>query len=357
LKRATRRVSLAILEAEIGRLEKMVAADKETANRLSAISKRLIEETTGLERLKERLADYKGAQDRAKALVADREQGYVRVFDAILGEERVLKELYAPLMTRLKAAGGTLEKLSFTVTRVVNVDGWAKRGEDDLFDLRGGPFKGTGSLAKEAKSMLGEAWTTGDSAAASAAMTKFKDKHQDALLANAPYPRTDQSKYRPWARRFAQWLYSTDHIRIEYGIKYDGIDIRKLSPGTRGIVLVLLYLALDDADDRPLVIDQPEENLDPKSVYDELVPLFQAAKRKRQVIMVTHNANLVVNADADQIIIAEVGSQAAAGLPPITYRSGGLDEVSIRKLVCDILEGGELAFRDRARRLRIILDR
>jgi ABC-type polar amino acid transport system ATPase subunit len=122
-------------------------------------------------------------------------------------------------------------------------------------------------------------------------------------------------------------------------------------------VLLLLYLALDDTDDRPLIIDQPEENLDPKSVYDELVPLFQAAKRKRQVIIVTHNANLVINADADQIIVAEVGAQAGRGLPPITYRSGGLEQAHIRRIVCDILEGGEAAFRDRARRLRIALAR
>lgn len=119
----------------------------------------------------------------------------------------------------------------------------------------------------------------------------------------------------------------------------------------------LLYLALDNDDDRPLIIDQPEENLDPKSVYDELVPLFQAAKRRRQVIMVTHNANLVVNTDADQIIVAEVGTPTGGGLPPIRYESGGLDERRMRKLVCDILEGGELAFRDRARRLRIALAR
>ena len=348
---------LAILEAEIERLEKLVAADKETARKLAAVSKRIAEETTALERLKERLTDCEGAYDRAKGLVVDREEGYIRVFDAVLGEERVLNELYAPLMTRLRAAGGTLAKLSFTVTRVADVAKWAKRGEDDLFDLRGGPFKGIGSLAKEANSMLEEAWRTGDSAAVSAAMTKFTDKHQEALLERAPYPRTDQSNYRPWTRRFAQWLYSTDHISIEYGIKYDGINIRKLSPGTRGIVLVLLYLALDDADDRPLIIDQPEENLDPRSIYDELVPLFQAAKRKRQVIMVTHNANLVVNTGADQIIIADVGAQTATDLPPITYRSGGLDEAPIRKIVIDTLEGGELAFRDRARRLRIVFKR
>jgi hypothetical protein len=111
--------------------------------------------------------------------------------------------------------------------------------------------------------------------------------------------------FAPGPKRFAQWLFSTDHIAIRYGIDYDGVDIRKLSPGTRDIVLLLLYLALDDSDNRPLVIDQPEENLDPKSVFDELVNLFIEAKSHRQVIMVTLNANLVINTDADQIIIAE----------------------------------------------------
>ena len=100
------------------------------------------------------------------------------------------------------------------------------------------------------------------------------------------------------------------HPNFKYSIDYEGVDIRKLSPGTRGIVLLLLYLALDDADDRPLIIDQPEENLDPRSVFDELVGLFERAKTKRQVIMVTHNPNLVVNTDADQIIVATSGPQA-----------------------------------------------
>ncbi len=158
-------------------------------------------------------------------------------------------------------------------------------------------------------------------------------------------------------KRFAQWFYGTDHISIEYGIEYDGIDIRKLSPGTRGIVLLLLYLALDDNDDRPLIIDQPEENLDPKSVFEELVGLFIEAKAKRQVIIVTHNANLVINTDADQIIIAEVGSHPPDSLPFITYKAGGLENAEIRKAVCDILEGGESAFQERARRLRVGLDR
>ncbi len=351
------RTPLGVLEAEIERMEKLVAADRESARKVSAVSKRIAEEGNELARLKERLANCKGANGRARILVADRADGYVRVFDALLAEERVLNELYGPLIRRLQESGGTLGKLSFSVSRVADVGKWAKQGENELFDLRGGPFKGIGSLKKEANQMLRDAWREGNSAAVSKAMNAFQEKHQEALLEKAPYPRTDRLNYRPWSRRFAQWLYSTSHISLKYDIKYDGIEIQKLSPGSRGIVLVLLYIALDDADDRPLIIDQPEENLDPKSIFDELVPLFDKAKKKRQDIMVTHNANLVVNTDADQIIVAHVGPQSAEGLPAITYRSGGLDEAEIRKVVCDILEGGEDAFRDRARRLRIALDR
>ena len=351
------RTPLAVLEAEIDRVEKLVAVDRESARRVAAVSKRIAEERNAIASLRETLADCRGARGRAKALVAEREDGYVRVFDALLAEEGVLNELYAPLVRRLTAAGGTLGKLSFSVTRVADVRTWAKQGEVELFDLRGGPFKGIGSLEKEANSMLRDAWRTGDSKAVSEAMAAFRKKHEEALLEKAPYPRSDRHNYRPWSRRFAQWLYSTNHISLEYGIRYDGIELEKLSPGTRGIVLVLLYLALDDADDRPLIIDQPEENLDPKSIFDELVPLFEEAKKNRQVIMVTHNANLVVNTDADQIVVAHAGPQPAEGLPTFTYMSGGLDEAEIRKVVCDILEGGERAFRDRARRLRIVLER
>ena len=122
-------------------------------------------------------------------------------------------------------------------------------------------------------------------------------------------------------------------------------------------MLLLLYLALDDADDRPLIIDQPEENLDPQSVFDELVPLFKIAKTKRQVLMVTHNANLVINTDADQIIIAKASPHVGGGLPRLTYRGGGLDDAGVRLAVCEILEGGEDAFLERARRLRVHLGR
>lgn len=65
----------------------------------------------------------------------------------------------------------------------------------------------------------------------------------------------------------------------------------------------------------------------------------------------------MINTDADQIIIAEAGPHSSGGLPSISYTAGGLENLSIRKAVCDILEGGEAAFRERARRLRVHLER
>jgi hypothetical protein len=69
--------------------------------------------------------------------------------------------------------------------------------------------------------------------------------------------------------------------------------------------------------------------------------------------MVTHNANLVVNTDVDQVIVARCGKLEEGKLPELYYQSGGLEHPAIRKAVCEVLEGGAEAFKQRARRLRI----
>lgn len=349
---------LAVLDAEMVRLEKLVNADSEAQRRYAALSSSIATETAALQTLTQKLNDAKGAKDRTRELQTEREAAYGRAFDALVAEQTVLVELYAPLMARLASSSGTLKKLSFSVARVADIAQWAEEAEESLIDLRkSGAFRGKGTLQKRADEVLKAAWETGNSTAVIAAMAEFRRLYQNDLLDHSPVARTEQAEFRAWSKRFAQWLFSIDHIEIRYGIEYDGVDIRKLSPGTRGIVLLLLYLSLDDKDNRPLLIDQPEENLDPKSVFDELVQLFIEAKKHRQVIMVTHNANLVINTDADQIIVAEVGPHLHGGLPKIAYKSGGLENAEIRKVVCEILEGGEEAFRERARRLRVRLDR
>lgn len=342
------------LQAEATRLEAMLSADKVIRERYAALSKKITQETSTLNTLKQRLKDAEGAAERQKALQKERMEAYERLFEAIITEQDALADLYAPLMSRLEESAGTLRKLGFSVRRVVNVEAWGTVAEEDLIDRRkAGPFFRRGSLIAEADAALRPAWESGSAKDITAEMSTFISKHMTAILSHAPYSEDKTEQYRAWMKQLAHWLFDTSHISVRYEILYDGLDIRKLSPGTRGIVLLLLYLALDDADDRPLIIDQPEENLDPKSVFDELVSLFISAKAKRQVIMVTHNANLVINTDADQVIIADAGSHSSGGLPQITYRGGGLEDSEIRRAVCDILEGGEQAFRERARRVRV----
>ncbi|HEY8248555.1 MAG TPA: AAA family ATPase [Hyphomicrobium sp.] len=349
---------LAPIAAEMTRLEALFSADKIVRDQYAALTGRIAQESSALQTLETRLTDAQGAAARRKDLQTERDDTYGRVFEAIINEQNALAGLYAPLMARLGASSGTLKKLSFSVRRIADVQAWGSVAEEELLDRRKtGPFYGRGSLIAAATEALKPAWETGSATEVQTAMTAFMAKYLKDLLSHAPYAPTQQVEFRAWSKQFAHWLLGTDHITVRYEISYDGVDIRKLSPGTRGIVLLLLYLALDDSDDRPLIIDQPEENLDPKSVFDELVALFIAAKAKRQVIMVTHNANLVINTDADQIIVASAGPHPSGGLPPITYVSGGLESAKIRKAVCDILEGGEAAFRERARRLRVRLER
>lgn len=352
------KLTLQILLAEMNRLEALVSADNIVRHQYATLSQQIASENAALQNLQTRLADAQGAAARRRGLQGERDAAYGRVVQAIINEQAALADLYAPLMARLTASTDTLRKLGFSVRRIVDVAAWGAVAEENLLDRRkAGPFQGRGALIAVADATLRPVWETESAADVQAAMAGFIARYMRDLISHAPYAQNQQAEYRAWLKQFAHWLFDTDHISVRYEIVYDGIDIRKLSPGTRGIVLLLLYLALDDADDRPLIIDQPEENLDPKSVFEELVALFVAAKAKRQVIMVTHNANLVINTDADQIIVAAAGPHPSGGLPPISYVAGGLENAAIREAVCNILEGGEAAFRERARRLRVRLDR
>lgn len=349
---------LTVIEVEMARLSALFSADQLTQKQFATLTERINKEQTALTALEQRLSDAQDAPNRRRNLQADRDAAYERAFQAIIDEQVALGTLYAPLLARLTASSGTLGKLGFSVRRIADVETWAREAEESLLDRRkAGMFYGVGGFTNVAKSTFLDVWENGTAADVRAAMTAFMASHLKDLLSHAPFARDQQEEFRAWSKKFARWLFSTNHLRVRYEISYDGVDIRKLSPGTRGIVLLLLYLALDEADDRPLIIDQPEENLDPKSVFDELVSLFVLAKSNRQVIMVTHNANLVINTDADQVIIANSIHDGTGGLPKISYQSGGLESAAIRQAVCDILEGGESAFKERARRLRVRLER
>lgn len=131
---------------------------------------------------------------------------------------------------------------------------------------------------------------------------------------------------------------------VEYEIEngnYKSID--KLSLGQKGTVILKLYLS--SGNNCPIVIDQPEDHLDNNFIYTDLVRTIRSAKEKRQIIIVTHNANLVVNGDSEQIIIANYNNEN------IDHNlSGSIENEAIREKIANILEGGYEAFEKREKK-------
>lgn len=139
------------------------------------------------------------------------------------------------------------------------------------------------------------------------------------------------------------FIYGMDYVTPFFQLKMNGKPLSSLSPGERGALLLLLYLFID-MDDKPLIIDQPEENLDNESVFKYLVHFIKVAKKKRQIIMVTHNPNLAVVCDADQIIQMKIDKLHGN---EVTYESGAIENPKINKIIVDILEGTYPAFHNR----------
>lgn len=139
------------------------------------------------------------------------------------------------------------------------------------------------------------------------------------------------------------YLYGMEYVQPFFQLKMNGKPLASLSPGERGALLLLLYLFVD-MDDKPLIIDQPEENLDNESVYAYLVRFIRQAKKKRQIIIVTHNPNLAVVCDADQIIRMNIDKQ---NKNTVTFASGAIENPIINKQIVDVLEGTYPAFHNR----------
>ena len=138
---------------------------------------------------------------------------------------------------------------------------------------------------------------------------------------------------------FYDYLFSLEYIGVSFKLKMGNRDLSELSPGERGIVLLIFYLALSK-NKMPIIIDQPEDNLDNQSVYSKLVPCICKAKQKRQVIIVTHNPNIAVACDAEQIIYCNMDKNSFS----ITYEAGAIEDPIIKNRVIDVLEGTMPAF-------------
>ena len=136
------------------------------------------------------------------------------------------------------------------------------------------------------------------------------------------------------------FLFGLEYLKPRFKLLWREKPLDQLSPGERGTLLLLFYL-LVDREDVPLVIDQPEENLDNETVAELLVPAVKHAKERRQIILVTHNPNLAVVCDADQVIHASIEKTEGNR---VTYTSGAIEDPTMTRLIVDVLEGTKPAF-------------
>lgn len=138
-------------------------------------------------------------------------------------------------------------------------------------------------------------------------------------------------------------LFSLSFLDYNYQLMQGKKRLEQLSPGERGALLLIFYLLLDKSD-IPLIIDQPEDNLDNHSVANILVPFIRKAKAKRQIILVTHNPNLAVVSDAEQVIFVNIDKENDY---TFEFHSGSIENREINDFIVKVLEGAMPAFNKR----------
>ena len=154
----------------------------------------------------------------------------------------------------------------------------------------------------------------------------------------------------------------TDWYNIDYVVTMDGDHIEDMSPGKKALVLLRLLISLAESK-CPILIDQPEDDLDNRSIFDELIQFIKDKKVDRQIIVATHNANIVLGGDAELVLIANQGGKNSPNKAyRFEYRGGSIENNTpvydeqgnicngilnakgIQTHICEILEGGERAF-------------
>lgn len=139
-----------------------------------------------------------------------------------------------------------------------------------------------------------------------------------------------------------------DSLEVQYSTTGDGQRFRSIQEGSPGQKTAALLAFLLSYGEEPLILDQPEDDLDNHLIYDLIVTQLREVKRDRQIIVVTHNANIVVNGDAELVV-----ALAVRGGETQKECEGSLQEKLVRDTICAVMEGGRKAFEDRYRRIAL----
>lgn len=250
------------------------------------------------------------------------------------------RELYAPVHQFIETSPLAKEKFQLNFEVGIVDTGF----EDSFFDIVSHGVAGTFCGVEEGHKMLRSILDRHDfktEAGIEALLTEIVNSlENDQRLGGKAIRVPDQIRKGKNVLALYDLIFSLDYLKPRYSLRMGDKELHQLSPGERGTLLLVFYL-LVDKDNIPLVIDQPEENLDNQTVYELLVPCMKEAKRRRQILIVTHNPNLAVVCDAEQVICADLDKK---GNYQMHYLAGALENPVINKAVVDILEGTRPAF-------------
>ena len=169
----------------------------------------------------------------------------------------------------------------------------------------------------------------------------------------------------PLKRDFQQTLvnlFAHNYYKISYDVKYGNDYLNQMSEGKKAYIVLRLLLDFDENSSCPIIIDQPEDDLDNRAIYGDLVKYIREQKLKRQIILATHNPNVVIGADAELVIVAnqhgcnsrnqdDIKFEYYANSIENSFVDSSCETIllskGIREHICEILEGGEEAFKKR----------
>lgn len=291
-----------------------------------------------IKNLQKQLADLDGLPAYLKSLRKQRDRKLLEIFREKQKLRAYYETYYGAVQNFLKQHPlATSERFQLTFNVSMAESGFSEAFLGRINRRKVGPFMGDEEGAAEMKRLLDNA--NFDSALGTLRFTralfaKMAERDGKALLVK------DQLRQGVTTQDVYDFVYSLGFLSPIYNLRWDGKGLEQLSPGERGNLLLIFYLLVDQ-DDIPLVIDQPEENLDNQTVFKTLVPCIKDAKKRRQIVMVTHNPNLAVVCDAEQIICAEMQKDHENA---VTYISGSIEDPTINGRIVDILEGTRPAF-------------
>lgn len=284
------------------------------------------------------------------AVKAQQTELAVQIHAEKVAQADIYRTLYGPVQHFIDSHEIAKDKLKLEFrAELVNED-FVPRLLNLLALNRRGSFMGLDEGRARAESLVGSArWEDADS------IRSFLNSVDIALhmdqRENPPSPvqLKDQLVKGKKPEEVYNLLYGLEYVRPRYILRWEGKDLSMLSPGERGTLLLVFYLLIDKGE-IPLVMDQPEGNLDNHTVAKVLVDCIRESRKRRQVFIVTHNPNLAVVCDADQIIHA---SMDKANGNAIKYESGSLENPGLSKYVTDVLEGTRWAFRVRDNKYKV----